>query len=88
MEDFFRQLADDAPRWNFIWMYEDRQQGKILAGLWMTIKLSILCLIFSVIIGLVGYYTWTVPPVFEASSSPSLTASMFIENSFIVELPV
>lgn len=54
MEDFFRQLADDAPRWNFIWMYEDRQQGKILAGLRMTIKLSILCLIFSVIIGLVG----------------------------------
>ena len=54
MEDFFRQLADDAPRWNFIWMYEDRQQEKILAGLWMTIKLSILCLIFSVIIGLVG----------------------------------
>ncbi|MEM1299067.1 MAG: amino acid ABC transporter permease [Pseudomonadota bacterium] len=54
MEDFFRQLADDAPRWNFIWMYEDRQQGKVLAGLWMTVKLSVLCLIFSVVIGLVG----------------------------------
>lgn len=35
-------------------MYDDRQQGKVLAGLWMTIKLSVLCLIFSVIIGLVG----------------------------------
>ena len=54
MEDFFRQLADDAPRWNFIWMYDDRQQGKVLAGLWMTIKLSVMCLVFSVIIGLVG----------------------------------
>jgi polar amino acid transport system permease protein len=54
MEDFFRELAADAPRWNFIWMYEERQQNKILAGLWMTIKLSVMCLIFSVIIGLVG----------------------------------
>ncbi|MEM6624873.1 MAG: amino acid ABC transporter permease [Pseudomonadota bacterium] len=54
MEEFFRQLADDAPRWNFIWMYDDRQQGKILAGLWMTVKLSVACLILSVIIGLVG----------------------------------
>ncbi|MEM7743865.1 MAG: amino acid ABC transporter permease [Pseudomonadota bacterium] len=54
MEDFFRQLADDAPRWNFIWMYDDRQQGKILAGLWMTIKLSVACLALSVVIGLVG----------------------------------
>ena len=54
MEDFFRELASDAPRWNFIWMYEDRQQSKVLSGLWMTIKLSILCLFFSVIIGIVG----------------------------------
>ena len=54
MDDFFRELAADAPRWNFIWMYEDRQQAKILAGLWMTIKLSVMCLIFSVLIGLVG----------------------------------
>ena len=54
MDEFFRQLADDAPRWNFIWMYDDRQQGKVLAGLWMTVQLSVLCLIFSVIIGLVG----------------------------------
>ena len=54
MEDFFRQLADDAPRWNFIWMYDDRQQGKILAGLWMTVKLSVACLVLSVVIGLVG----------------------------------
>ena len=54
MEEFFRELAAEAPRWNFIWMYEERQQDKILSGLWMTIKLSVMCLIFSVIIGLVG----------------------------------
>jgi polar amino acid transport system permease protein len=54
MEDFFRQLADDAPRWNFVWMYDERQQGKILGGIWMTIKLAIACVIFSMIIGVVG----------------------------------
>ena len=54
MEDFFRQLADDAPRWNFVWMYDERQQGKILGGIWMTIKLAIACVIFSMVIGVVG----------------------------------
>ena len=61
MEEYFRQLADTAPRWNFIWMYEDRQQGKILSGLWMTIKLSVMCLIFSVIIGVVGAWMQGAP---------------------------
>lgn len=54
MEDFFRELAADEPRWNFIWMYDERQQGKVLAGLWMTVKLSVMCLILSVAIGLIG----------------------------------
>ena len=54
MEEFFRELAETAPRWNFIWMYDERQQGKVLAGLWMTVKLSVACLILSVVIGLVG----------------------------------
>ena len=54
--DFFRQLAEEYPRWNFIWVYEPMQQGKILSGIWMTIKLSIACLFFSVIIGVVGAF--------------------------------
>ncbi|MEM7670562.1 MAG: amino acid ABC transporter permease [Pseudomonadota bacterium] len=54
MEDFFRQLAEDTTRWNFIWMYDERQQGKVLSGLWMTVKLSVFCLFFSVLIGLLG----------------------------------
>ncbi|MFQ5565874.1 MAG: amino acid ABC transporter permease [Paracoccaceae bacterium] len=53
-EEFFRQLAEDFPRWNFIWLYEERQGGKILGGIWMTIKLSVACVIFSVVIGIVG----------------------------------
>ena len=36
--EFFRQIAEDYPRWNFIWMYQPVQQGKILSGIWMTIK--------------------------------------------------
>lgn len=54
MEEFFRELAENAPRWNFIWLYEERQQNKVIAGLQMTVWLSVTCLIFSVVIGLVG----------------------------------
>ena len=61
MEEYFRQLAEAAPRWNFIWMYEDRQQGKILSGLWMTVKLSFMCLIFSFAIGVVGAWMQGAP---------------------------
>ncbi|WP_285672615.1 amino acid ABC transporter permease [Paralimibaculum aggregatum] len=52
--EYFRELAEIAPRWNFIWMYDERQQGKILSGLWMTVQLSVACVAFSVVIGLVG----------------------------------
>ena len=54
--DFFRHLAEDHPRWNFIWMYEPVQQGKILSGIWMTIKLSLACLALSMVIGVVGAF--------------------------------
>ena len=54
--DFFRQLAEEYPRWNFIWIYESSQRAKILSGIWMTIKLSIACLIFSVVIGVLGAF--------------------------------
>ena len=54
--EFFREIAADHPRWNFIWMYEPVQQGKILSGIWMTVKLSLACLLFSVVIGIVGAF--------------------------------
>ncbi|MEK9924275.1 MAG: amino acid ABC transporter permease, partial [Alphaproteobacteria bacterium] len=54
--EFFRQVADEYPRWNFIWMYEPVQQGKILSGIWMTIKLSLASLALSVVIGIVGAF--------------------------------
>ncbi len=37
-------------------MYEPVQQGKILSGIWVTIKLSIACLIFSIVIGVAGAF--------------------------------
>ena len=53
-QEFFRQVAAEYPTWNFIFFYEERQWNKIVGGLWMTIQLSLICVIFSVIIGVVG----------------------------------
>lgn len=54
MQEFFRELAASSPHWNFIWLHDERQMARVLSGLWMTIKLSVACLILSVIIGIVG----------------------------------
>lgn len=54
MQDFFRELAATSPHWNFIWLYDPVQMDRVLGGLWMTIKLSLACLVFSVVIGVVG----------------------------------
>jgi len=52
--EFFRQLAEDHPRWNFIFFYEPRQWARVVSGLKYTIWLSVACLFFSVIIGVAG----------------------------------
>jgi len=52
--EFFRQLADDYPRWNFIFFHEPRQWARIVKGLQYTLVLSFACVIFSVIIGVAG----------------------------------
>lgn len=51
---FFRALAEEAPRWNFIFFYEERQFDRVLEGLWVTIQLSVACVLLSVVIGVVG----------------------------------
>lgn len=53
-QDFFKELAAASPHWNFIWLYDEHQMNRVLTGLWMTIKLSVFCLIFSVVIGVAG----------------------------------
>lgn len=37
-------------------MYQPVQQGKILSGIWMTIQLSVACLILSMVIGVLGAF--------------------------------
>ncbi|MGH1360005.1 MAG: amino acid ABC transporter permease [Burkholderiaceae bacterium] len=53
-QEYFRQLADDYPTWNFIFFYQKNQWDKVVSGLWMTIKLSVICVLLSVLIGVIG----------------------------------
>ena len=52
--EFFRQVAEDYPRWNFIFFHDPRQWWRVVSGIQLTIWLSVACVIFSVIIGIVG----------------------------------
>lgn len=51
---FFRDLADTYPKWNFIFFYDPSQWDRVVSGLWVTIQLSIVCVILSVVIGVLG----------------------------------
>jgi polar amino acid transport system permease protein len=54
IQEAFRALAADYPTWNFIFFYEPSQWDKVVGGFWMTIKLSVVCVLFSILIGIVG----------------------------------
>ncbi len=54
IQNWFLQLAETHTKWNFIFFYDPVQWERFISGLWMTIKLSFICLILSVIIGIVG----------------------------------
>ena len=51
---YFREMAETHPKWNFIFFYEPLQFERLLSGLWVTVELSVICVILSVIIGLGG----------------------------------
>ncbi|MGR3913727.1 MAG: amino acid ABC transporter permease [Gammaproteobacteria bacterium] len=51
---FFRELAEEHPKWNFIFFYEPLQFERMLSGLWVTLQLSVVCVLFSIVIGLAG----------------------------------
>ena len=53
-QQYFYDLAQTHPKWNFIYLYDPVQTGRVIDGLWMTIQLSVVCVILSVIIGVVG----------------------------------
>lgn len=51
---YFRELADAYPKWNFIFFYEPLQFERLKTGLLVTFELSVVCVVFSVVIGLAG----------------------------------
>lgn len=51
---FFSELAETHPKWNFIFFYDPVQFDRLVSGLRVTLELSIACVVFSVVIGLVG----------------------------------
>ncbi len=51
---FFLELADAQPKWNFIFFHDATQWERLVSGLGVTLQLSVVCVIFSVIIGRVG----------------------------------
>jgi len=53
-QTFFRELADTYPKWNFIFFYDPSQWDRVISGLWVTIQLSVVCVILSVLIGVGG----------------------------------
>lgn len=52
--EYFRDLAERSPRWDFIWLYDGSAADRILSGLWVTIQLSVICVIASLVIGFAG----------------------------------
>ncbi len=51
--DWFRWLYD-AHNINLSIFYDDYDRGRFFSGLWMTVKLSVVCIVLSVVIGVVG----------------------------------
>ena len=51
---FFLDLYESNPKWNFIYFYDPKQADRVLEGLWTTLELSVVCVIFSVVIGVAG----------------------------------
>ena len=53
-QQYFYDLAQASPKWNFIFFYDPVQTDRVIEGLWMTLELSVICVILSVIIGILG----------------------------------
>ena len=51
---FFLDLYKSNPKWNFIYFYDPVQTDRVIEGFWTTLELAVICVIFSVIIGVVG----------------------------------
>ncbi|MEM7209018.1 MAG: amino acid ABC transporter permease [Pseudomonadota bacterium] len=54
-------MAEEYPRWNFIFFYDEFQWNRVVDGLQTTIVLSIACVMLSVIVGVVGAWLQASP---------------------------
>jgi len=54
IRQFFLDLYEVAPRWNFIFFHDPVQWARVVEGFWVTVQLSAACVVFSVIIGVIG----------------------------------
>ncbi|KAA3621144.1 MAG: amino acid ABC transporter permease [Proteobacteria bacterium] len=53
-QDYFRHLAEEHPRWNFVFLYQETEIERVLTGIQVTVELSIWCVLLSMVIGVVG----------------------------------
>ncbi len=51
--DFFLELYENTG-WNFVFLYEQYEYDRILEGMWVSIKLIVASLIFSLVVGFIG----------------------------------
>ena len=58
---FFLDLYKSNPKWNFIYFYDPVQADRVIEGFWTTLELAVICVIFSVILGVVGAWLQTLP---------------------------
>ena len=56
---YFLDLYKSDPSWNFIFFYDPSQLERVVDGFLMTLELSIICVILSVVIGVVGAWMQT-----------------------------
>ena len=70
-QNFFRELAETHPKWNFIYFYDPVQFARVMEGLYYTLYLSSVCVVLSVIIGVVG--AW-------AQGSPFKPLRLFVQG--------
>ena len=70
-QNFFRELAETHPKWTFIYFYDPVQFARVMEGLYYTLYLSIVCVVLSVIIGVVG--AW-------AQGSPFKPLRLFVQG--------
>ena len=54
VSQYFLELYKSDPKWNFIFFYDSVQAERILEGFWLTIELAVICVVLSVVIGVVG----------------------------------